>query len=346
VHVEAVEIHDADLVGEPGGVRGYWPFVYAAEHHNWDVDFTITPGEDPGSFGPFGARGVRGAVQSLRVQHLDAFDVSPTATLVERDMDGNVTTTRLIPRTRSFDRVDRTELERGFASTCADASVVAISSYDRRNVLQLLTCPSRGPLGFDVRGVVPVVFQLEPRATFDARSSIEPTPTGVRFTLGAHTVALDATSFGAIEFIVRRGDEDRLRAYATPLPLSLDVRDDEIIEGTSADGRAAYTLVRRPVAQGVGNSTIFAAVSLAIRIGDAATGRTIRGWDPRVHRYANSHHNWEDSLETENEDYRMRWRATLDQTGVDFLHYTIEATPKRPGLPALPPTRAQPPPKP
>lgn len=344
VHVEAVEVHDADLVGEPGSVRGYWPFVYAAEHHNWNVDFTITPAEDPGSFGPFGARGVHGAVESLRVQHLDAFDVTPTATLVERDMDGKRTVTRLIPRTRSFDRVDRTELERGFASTCAGASVVAVSSYDRRNVLQLQTCPSRGPLGFDVRGVVPVVFQLEPRATFDERQTIEATPTGVRFRLGTHTVALDATGFGAVEFIVRRGDEERLRVYASPLPLSLDVRPDEVVEGASADGRAAYTLVRRPVAQGVGNSTIFAPVSLAIRIGDAATGRTVRGWDPRLHRYANSHHNWADSLETENDDYHLRWRAEIDQTGVDFLLYTIEATPKRPGLPALPPTRAQPPP--
>lgn len=328
IYVQAVEVHDSAYPGEPLSVRGYWSLVYAAEHHNWDETFRIEPRLDPGAWrAPYTrveARGIAGGVGN------------GTLELDEVLEGGQTQRVRLGFRTRAWMRVDATALGRGHG--CAGAAVSSVASYDRRTVLQLLTCAGAGPLGFTVSAVRPVAFADDPSATDGPVERLMTTATGYRFDVGRAEVELVATDFGAVELVVRAGGVERLRNAATPIPLALEKRLDTVVTAATRDESVVLTLVRRSVAQGVGNSTIYGPTYAALRRGDAATGRTVHFVDTTRMRYGNTHHNWADELEAEGDDYRLRWKVDLDQSGVEFLLHTVSLEPLRPGLPALPPT--------
>ena len=328
IYIQAVEIHDSAYPGEPIGVRGYWPLVYAAQHHNWDETFRVAPALDPGAWrSPYTrleARGIAGGVGN------------GTLELDEVLEGGRTQRVRLGFRTRAWARVDATALGRGHG--CAGAAVSSLASYDRRTVLQLLTCAGAGPLGFTVSAVRPVAFMYDPSVTDGPVERLTATPTGYRFTAGRAEVELVATDFGAVELVVREGGVERLRNAATPIPLALDRHLDTVVKAATRDERVVLTLVRRATAQGVGNSTIYGPIYASLRRGDAATGRTVHFVDTTGMRYGNTHHNWADELEADGDDYRLRWKVDLDQSGVEFLIHTVSLEPLRPGLPALPPT--------
>lgn len=328
IFIQAVEIHDSAYPGEPVGVRGYWPFVYAAQHHNWDETFRVEPGLDPGAW--------RSPYRHLEARGVAGGPGNGTLELEEVLEGGRTQRVRLGLRTRAWARVDATALGRGHR--CTGAAVSSVSTYDRRTVLQLLTCEGAGPLGFTVSAVRPVAFAYDPSVTDGPIERLTATPTGYRFTAGRAEVELVATNFGAVEVVVSEGGVERVRNASTPIPLALDRRLDTTIVAATRDQSVVLTLVRRSVAQGVGNSTIYGPVYAALRRGDAATGRTAHFVDTTRMRYGNTHHNWADDLEAEGEDYRLRWKVDLDQSGVEFLLHTVSLEPLRPGLPALPPT--------
>jgi hypothetical protein len=221
--------------------------------------------------------------------------------------------------TQSYDvevgwiRVDEGELSRELVS-CATPEIVTVwgPSADRTHLFQLGFCQPNSPIG-ELALFVPVDFELDPHlagARFDAGTISQVDVAGfpgVEIDLGSYRVRIAEPGAVRIQIADELGNLiEETNGYRTELFQTGQFSGTtELLSGKSDDSSVGATLERQWVAQGAGNSGIYAPVSFELVL--QGTTRRVVAWDKLV--YTNSHHNWDDTLETDDGELRMSWRV-------------------------------------
>lgn len=330
----------------------YWPHTYAAQHHNWQETSRIDFDRDLANYHAFfsedAAQSEGRALKTIKLQDIDNFAEAPRLETTDVDLASRDETV-LTWDVSSVVHVDATALERALRFTnCEDGDVkgVGLPGYDSY-VLQLLLCPRVAAPGYEVGAIVPVLMGSDMSVlgqTFDAPvESVVDGQANWHFALTG-TTSVDVRHFSDDGTVIVTIDEPGDSDYATlALPARLDTilpEPDETLLMQSEDGSVALDIVRHRVGQGVGESSIFAPVSTALRFGE--TRLFTDGFDAQ--KYTNTHHNWNDGLEAtarhEEGDVTITWLIEVDFKGEEFLIYTVSATQN--GTEILAPTRVRP----
>ncbi len=294
---------------------GPWAQTYAAQHHNWGETSRIDFSRDLGSWYTVFAPLARGEpIWANAVAKVQLADVGGggdgTATITRLGADG--TPTDVVFQTGDgWRRVDKHHLGRELALTCGDGTVGAVGFGD--HVAQLMLCPDAGgPRGQKLVGVVPVLWQVEPGVVGQvfAGSAIGTMSgrLGWVVAIGAGKMIVEPQeNDGFIIDVLDAGGTSVSNTYATLYDLGpvggWDAPIDAAAEGVTVK------IARRWAAQGVGESSIYAAESMSMTWGDNAY--TVEAWD-RL-EYVNSHHNWQDTLAATTDDgHVLHWSITYD----------------------------------
>ncbi|MCK6546736.1 hypothetical protein L6R52_12875 [Myxococcota bacterium] len=312
--LRALEVRFPEREVPPVMGSGYWFGTYAAEHHNFDdtshFDFGLDLGQHEQLFEPWrdGEQvPVSEALELVDLRAIDAFGPTPEVDLTWRDFTNGMTRKETWSASPRWMRVDATFLADRL--TCPGGQVLTLADWGV-HTLQVLTCPSGQAPGFTVERIVPVHFAGEPDAigqeqTQVRRVTVDGRP-GFEVTVGGHVVSISKDSNDTWLFVriaVAGGDviSDFL---AESFPL-WPAQRDEVLGFASAPAELDVTIVRRWVAQGVGESSIYAPVVMHVTHADQTW--IVDAWD-RLD-YTNTHHNWMDELVADAGDATITWRT-------------------------------------
>jgi hypothetical protein len=312
VYLRALEVRFPEREVPPVIGAGYWFGTYAAEHHNFDdtshFDFGLDLGAHERLFEPWRDGAAVPATEALELVDLrgiDAFGPTPEVDFTWRDFTTGATREETWSASPRWMRVDATYLS--YRLTCTGGQVLTLADWGL-HTLQVSTCPSAEAPGFTIEQVVPVHFAGEPdaigqeqtqvrRVTIDGRAGFEVTVGGHRV-----TISKDPNDTWLFVKITTAGGEVLSDFLAESFPLWVTPRDEVL--GFTAAG-LDVTIVRRWVAQGVGESSIYAPVSMLVQ----HDGRRwlVDAWD-RLD-YTNTHHNWMDELVADAGDATITWKT-------------------------------------
>lgn len=313
VYLRALEVRFPEREVPPVLGAGYWFGTYAAQHHNFDdtshFDFSLDLGLHEQLFEPWRDGEVVREVEALEVVDLrgiDAFGPTPEVDLVWRDFTNGATRRETWSASPRWMRVDAAYLVQRL--TCTGGQVLTLADWGL-HTFQVSTCPSPQAPGFTIESVVPVHFAGAPdvigqEQTAVTRATIDGRP-GFEVSLGGHVLSISKAQGDPWIFVkVTRGAEVVSEFLAESFPLWPTVRD-EVLAFESAAADLDVTFVRRWVAQGVGESSIYAPVSMAVTLG--ARSWLVEAWD-RLD-YENTHHNWMDELVADAGDATITWKT-------------------------------------
>lgn len=308
----------------PGGavvqdVRSFFAQTYTAQHHNWQehsrLDFTRDRRWSYFVFEPL-ARGQPVSYPPEAFERIEVIGLGSSGVLNARaeatlvDTVSGARTMQTYAALLDWRRVDEADLARDSdLRGCAATEIIPFYDFSstRLERFVLAGCVGSGPLGFDARLFVPVVFPAAPELTgarFGA-SAIQPITGGIRVDLGSYRVELSGATGGrTVRLLSSQGSElSRTTAYQYAL---FDERfGDQHHDAATADGSVRAILDLEWLMQGAGSSSIFGPAEFSLTFG----GRTHRvpAWDKLV--YTNTHHNWDDTLVAETPDLRLFWRV-------------------------------------
>jgi hypothetical protein len=324
---------------------GHFTQAYTAGHHNWNEHALVRFDHDLKwsylVFGPL-ARGEMPSYpavmpQTIQLSGLNTPGSVGSLSLTSVDLPSGAVSNQTFSVDVDWRRVDETHLLRTLFG-CPAPEIISVwgLSQNGTHLFQLGFCQAGAPLT-DLELFVPIYFEPDPHhvgTPFDKSSiavvDVEGTP-GVEIDLGTHYVQLvDQGGYRLLILDAARAELEDTYVYSTELfETSPFAGQPERIAAESEDSAVSATLVRQWVAQGAGNSGIYAPVSFELRFG-SETHRSI-AWDKLV--YTNSHHNWDDTLETDDGVLRMFWRV------LEFGQaYEVRAERLSDGSEALPPT--------
>jgi len=310
---------------------GFWSHTYAAEaqarHEDTLIDFSRDLGAWQLTFKRL-AQGLTINPDSIsKIEYLAVQGNSPGSvrvTLLDTEGAPNATTyaVRNPPR-----RVDASHLAREYGHLCPTPTVGTVGWSDMR--AQLVFCPSAsGPQGLSLVAVVPIAWRLDPiqagvPATGPAITALSGRP-GWTAAVGSARVEVEPTPDDnfRVEFIDASGTSES----STWGPLSDLVPEEgwnDPIHAASDDDQVEVRIERVWVAQGVGNSGIFAPASVELRRG-TRTDRVVT-WD--TIDYTNTHHNWNDALTaTTHDGLTLHWKVDFDLVGSTGLSHMVWVT--------------------
>ncbi len=309
--------------------RGFWANTYVAQHHNWGdasvVDFTRDLGRYHTTFGPNATTSTDGAVARVALADVDGGAGEPRFEVTRTDGDGALAEPEVFTVNAKWGggwrRVDANHLTRLLQDECAGGTVHALGFDDV--VFQALWCPGAGGAKTLV-GLVPVVFRKQMALTGERFGPAGITPLtlpggkpGWRVALGEGEVDVETSDGGGYIVNVRDGGGQPVAGFwSEPFTYGAPYLPDETLEGASAGGEVALRLVRRWADFGVGESAIYAPVSLTVSWPGAAGTETreIEAWDRLA--YTNTHHNWQDALVATTDDgLVVTWKVSYDFQG-------------------------------
>lgn len=343
LHFQAATLAFSDRPYQVDFAGGFFSHVYAAQHHNFDestiLDFRRDVGFYQTIYGPYlaGMTPVPEATIEARLFGIGGFSSSMGIEVDTLELDTGNLRTETFTVTDRWARVDHAALLRIAEQTCFSGAAVRSVGYSEY-IFQLLTCPSAGPAGFDLIGLVPVTFQHEmaqvgklvdqPRieaVVVDQRP-------GFRATVGDSRVTISKSNtawFGSV--VDRDGVEQASFASDEALgPFEL-TRWEERLAAESDDKTVSMQLDRLWAGQGVGESSIFAPTRFELTFG--ATKVVVEAFDRLS--YVNTHHNWLDQLVAKGDGLTITWevrfveaprsyfvRVVRDADGVELLPET------------------------
>lgn len=296
--------------------------TYTAQHHNWQehsaIDFTRDRRWTYLVFDPL-ARGEQVQWPADALERIELIGLGSSGVPGAR-----AEVTRIEPATSTrhsetfsaagdWRRVDSTELTRLFnLASCGTLKIASYYDYQSAGLARftLAGCVGSGPLGFEVRGFVPLEVPAAPELTGRAFSggAIRTLASGLGLEIDLGTHKVEVTNGGGFGVGVRL-----LSAQGSPLTTGTAYESaifdggigDERLEAATADRSIRAVLDRRWLFQGAGNSSIFGPLSFSLTF--AGSTHRVVAWD-RL-RYENTHHNWEDTLVAETPELRMEWRV-------------------------------------
>lgn len=280
---------------------GHWSQVYTAEHHNWDEQSQIRFDHDlPHYFSTFGPydRGDLTMGQMVRTIELVGVNTpwnNSTATVIEQSFSDGAEISTTYSVDVDWTRIDGMQLER--ESACATPNVETLWGVGSTNYqLQVVRC------GSIIETIVPVYF---PPDVTQVGTRLAATQNGVVATAvaGSHTIRIDESGFSAQLIVLDAGGTEIENTSAYGITLFEVNGSAYRMTATRSEADVSAEITRQAVAQGVGNSTIYAPVSFSLSF-DGQT-HSVRAWDAMT--YSNSHHNWDDTLEAETDELRISW---------------------------------------
>lgn len=341
VYWDATDVFFTDASYAGLTVFGQWAHTYSAAHHNWDEASRVLPRSDVGAYHTLFSELDRGeglpieAISKVEWHDVTSFAQPGTMTITLQDLTTGVESEHPVALQGAFVDLSPRSLVRQAQGSCDDVDVRAIGGFAysgvASDVFQLVMCPNASPLGFELLGVLPVAFSVDPTAVgvLADRDAITQEGDGYEVALGEGTLViepLDGSDSFVYEVLDGQG-ESMISSLAFPTELQAPTPRDEVTSGT-ADG-VSFELRRRIAAPGVGESVLYAPVSLQLSVDGESF--FVDGFDQLL--YTNSHHNWADRLVATTGGVEIEWWVEFD-AGV-YIHH-VQAT--RDGAEFLPDT--------
>lgn len=311
---------------------GFWSETYAAGHHNWDESTVFDFSGDVGLYETViePARNGGAPIRADLITRIALHAINtpgggnPTALVTTLDTATGQEQTATLAAGASWARVDSAYLAQTITA-CASGAVVSLISGGNSSTVQLLTCPTASLPGFQVVGLVPILFTHDPGLVgrrFEGAAItavVVEGRSGYRIDLGPYDVLVTKNPAEEYYFFEVRDAADTSveSSLASPVDLHLPWRPTEVLRFASSNGAVQVELQRQWAAQGVGESSIYAPVSLTVDH-DGARQR-IDTWDNLD--YTNTHHNWGDELIARTPEARYHFEVRF----TDGLHYFISA---------------------
>lgn len=330
VHLEATTVYLGSPTPWPVTASGFWAHTYVAKHHNWADDTIIDFARDLGGwqtlFGPL-SRGENPRFESIsKIEYLDVRGDAPGDVAISR-IDSTGTTNRSVWQVVAGPvRVDGNAVKREFGHRCAEPTVGVVGFSD--HLAQLVFCPSSGPAGKELVGVVPVVWTVDPAMAgkrFDG-DDIDALSGRLGWTVEVGTSRVVIEAQADDYFLVEVFDKDgqsMAQLWTALGVLEPDTGWQAPVSATSTDGNVELAIEREWVAQGVGHSAIYGCPRVSLRWGDRHD--VVDAWD--TIDYVNTHHNWEDSLEATTADgVVLHWKLSFDIFGGNGFTHEVWVT--------------------
>ncbi|MCC7382203.1 MAG: hypothetical protein IT384_10255 [Deltaproteobacteria bacterium] len=300
-------------------VRSFFAQTYTAQHHNWQehsrLDFTRDRRWSYFVFEPL-ARGAPVSYPPEAFERIEVIGLGSSGVPNARaeatwvDTVSGARTMQTYPALLDWRRVDDVDLARDSdLRGCAATEIIPFYDFSSTRLERFVVagCVGAGPLGFDARLFVPVVFPIAPELTgarFGA-SAIQPISGGIRVDLGSYRVELSGATGGRTVRLLSSQGSELSRTTAYEYPLFDEQFGGQHHDAATADGSVRAILDLEWLMQGAGSSSIFGPADFSLTFG----GRTHRvpAWDKLL--YTNTHHNWDDTLVAETPDLRLFWRV-------------------------------------
>ncbi|MBK6688261.1 MAG: hypothetical protein IPG45_27545 [Deltaproteobacteria bacterium] len=326
---------------------GFWSQTYVAGHHNWDesslFDFTRDLGLYETVFEPLqrGGTPLRGEVVArIALANVGGPSGGGSITVTTLDTSNGQEREDTFATPAGWVRVDAPHLQAGFQE-CAGAQVQTLTSGNN-TVLQVFTCPQANNPGFSLRALIPVLFSADPGVTgrrFDGAaitSVVVDGRAGFQVALGALRVRITKNPPDDYFFVdvLDAGGNSLESSLAYPTDYTRPWREDEVLSYANNDRTLQVEVRRRWAAPGVGESSIYAPVSLRLQF-DGQT-HLIDAWD-RLD-YTNTHHNWGDVLVAQGDGLTIRWEVRFG----NGLTYHLRVTRDVDGAVLVPESQVEP----
>lgn len=341
VHFQAATLAYSDRPYQVDFAGGFFSHIYAAQHHNFDestiIDYRRDVGFYQSIYAPYlaGMTPVPEATIEARLFGIGGFSPPMGVELDTLDLETGTIRTDIFTAERSWVRVDSTYLLRIAEQSCLSGAAVESLGYNDY-VFQLLTCPSAGPAGLDLIGLVPITFQhdMAQVGKLVDQPRIQPVTVGQRpgFRVMVGESQVTISKEGALWFgtVVDGDGMEKTSFAAEPAPYQL-TRWAESLAAETDDQSVSMRLDRLWVGQGVGESSIFAPTRFELSF--AATRVVVEAFDRLS--YTNTHHNWLDQLVAKGDGLTITWavrfidapqsyfvRVVRDADGVELLPET------------------------
>ena len=348
VHLSSAVVKLSDRPWEAFAVHGFWAQTYAARHHNWFEHTRLDFSRDAGWYTLVFRRLedgqaplVRGALRRVEWWDVNGWDVEPQLEIESLDPQTHQVSTERLPVQGRLRRVDRAAALALAQQRCGAPEVVTLGDlFGFEYAFHLLFCPRPGG-GRDLSAVMPVAFLHEPAVIGELieESAItvitEDGRPAHRVVVGDSQVVLTHDPADPYWLLsVRRGAERLLDSLAFPGDLAPPYAPEERLVQLNAEAGVRVELVRRWAAQGTGESSLFAPISL--RLDFDGQSHFAEAWN--LLAYENTHHNWLDRFEAEADGLILAWRTEF----IPVYRSFVQATRRGSGEVVLPETEVAP----